>query len=120
MGLGRLTFEIEYDFRTLLFSSIECALENSRKGFRNVSEPRRPPVFCDLCANLAAAELDGAPLCMTCLLREIGAEGAVKDIHRLVAPLNIVSRRESTPVPPEPRLVPPTNADPPAERSACC
>lgn len=71
-----------------------------------MSEPRRPPVFCDHCANLAVAELDSAPLCTTCLLREIGASGARLEARRLVAPLNLVSVRDSTPVPPPPRVLP--------------
>ncbi len=85
-----------------------------------MSEPRRPPVFCDLCANLAVAEFDGAPLCMTCLLREIGSHQDACDARRLVAPLNIVAPRDSTPIPAPPRLAPPVEADPPADQAVCC
>jgi len=86
-----------------------------------VSEPRRPPVFCDLCANLAAAELDGAPLCMTCLLREIGSQGAIQDIRRLVAPLRLLPPRESTPIPlPPPRLARAVDSAVPVDEAVSC
>lgn len=67
------------------------------------SEQRRPPVFCDLCANLAAAELEGAPLCMTCLLREVSGHEMRADNLRQVAPLRLSTWRD-TPVPPAPPI----------------
>ncbi len=45
-----------------------------------------PPIFCDNCSSLAVAELDGAPLCIRCLLETL-KRGEYSIISDHIAPL---------------------------------
>lgn len=45
-----------------------------------------PPIFCDNCSSLAVAELDGAPLCIKCLLETL-KKGEYNIISEHIAPL---------------------------------
>lgn len=62
-------------------------------------------VFCDNCASLAVAELDRAPLCMTCLLEELRQGKTPGDIALLrIRPLKVHrkdQRRSAMPQPAE-------------------
>ncbi len=48
------------------------------------------PIFCDHCASLALAELDTAPLCERCLLREVGRTPE-RQVYDLIGPLSETS-----------------------------
>ena len=41
-----------------------------------MKEASHPPIFCDQCATLALAMLDGAPLCAKCLMAEVECKDA--------------------------------------------
>jgi hypothetical protein len=62
-----------------------------------VTPPNTPPVFCDECSSLALAELDGAPLCLACILAALEREaepalaGRIEPLH-LVHPAKLRSR----------------------------
>ena len=48
-----------------------------------------PPMFCDNCSLLALAVLDGAPLCLDCLLDELKNSTDSNPISK-VQPLNLI------------------------------
>jgi hypothetical protein len=55
--------------------------------------PPKPPIFCDHCATLAVAELDGAPLCTDCILVELAGDAEATFAGR-VTPLHLMHARD--------------------------
>ena len=70
-----------------------------------MSRLRRPPVFCDNCANMALAELDGAPLCFECLTAAQISAAARGEPLGHVEPLSLIAPQATSSVPAMPTPV---------------
>ena len=54
-----------------------------------MSKPRTLPIFCDNCNALALAELDNAPMCIQCLMEELGANKDAAYTFTEIRPLHV-------------------------------